>query len=92
VDYAFRSHPRVHVGATLGALAITDVDTNMGGAQTAWGLAISMHAGIQRPLRGRWAIGALARLTFYQADSSTPSPMSTVTGVLPTLLLTFTRG
>lgn len=91
-DYTFRSHPRLHVGATLGALAITDVDTDMGGAQTVWGLAMSVHAGLQRPLRGRWAIGVLARLTFYQVGSGTPAPESAVTGVLPTLLLTFTRG
>ena len=91
-DYTFRAHPRLHVGATLGALALTDVDTDMGGAQTGWGLAMSVHAGLQRPLRGRWAIGVLARLTFYQVGSSTPPPESAVTGVLPALLLTFTRG
>jgi hypothetical protein len=91
-DYAPRSRPWIHVGGTLGAVAIIDVDTYMGGAQSGWGLAVSMQGGVQRPLAGRWAIGVLARLAFYQASGNAPPPPAIVSGFLPTLLLTFTRG
>jgi hypothetical protein len=37
-----------------------------------------------------WSIGGMGRLTFYRFGSDTPPAASSV-GILPTLLLTFTR-
>jgi hypothetical protein len=89
--YAPRRRPSLRLGAGLGLLAATDVDTHMGGVQTSWGLAAFLEGGIERPLSARWRIGAIARLTFYQFDAVTPPPASASTGLAPTLLFAFTR-
>ena len=91
-DYAPRSRPWFHFGGGLGAVAVTDVDTNMGGAQTSWGWSAAVHAGIERHLSARWSVGLLGRLTLYHFGGDAPPPPSSSTGLLPTLLVTFTRG
>jgi hypothetical protein len=90
-DYALWRYPRLHVGGGLGLLVTTIVDTEMGSTGTDLGFALSIHAGYQRPLRRRWSIGVMGRLTFYGFGSQTPAPGSSSVGLLPVLLLTFTR-
>jgi hypothetical protein len=91
VDYTPWSRPRFHVGGSLGVMAATDVDTHMGSTKTSWGWSLSAHAGVRRHLARAWWVGIMARLTFYRFGSDTPPPSSTSVGLLPVLLLTFTR-
>ena len=90
-DYAPRARPWLHLGGGLGVVAVTDVDTNYGANNTSWGWAVALHAGVERRVSARYAIGLLARLTIYRFGSDTPPPSSTSTGVLPTLLVTLAR-
>lgn len=91
VDYTPWSHPRVHFGGGLGLMAATDVDTHMGSTDTNWGWSLSAHAGIRRRLARGWSIGVMGRLTLYRFTSDTPPPSATSLGLLPVLLVTFTR-
>jgi hypothetical protein len=72
-------------------MAATDVDRHMGSTDTNWGWSLSAHAGVRRHLARRWSIGVMGRLTFYRFGSDTPPPSSTSIGLLPVLLVTFTR-
>jgi hypothetical protein len=90
-DYTPGRHPWFHGGGGLGLLATTDVDTHMGSTATNLGFALSVHAGYRRPLAGAWSMGVMGRLTFYGFGSQTPPPSASSIGVLPVLLLTFTR-
>lgn len=78
-------------GGGLGVVAVTDVDTNLGANTTSWGWAVALHAGVERRVSARWAIGLLGRLTIYRFGTDTPPPSSTSTGVLPTLFVTLAR-
>jgi hypothetical protein len=89
-DYTLWRYPLLHVGGGLGLMAATDVDTHMGSTTTDWGFALSAHAGYSRRLGRGWSIGGMGRLTFYRFGSDTP-PTATSVGILPTLLLSFTR-
>lgn len=91
IDYAFWRQPRFHAGGGLGLMAATDVDTHMGSRATNLGFALSAQAGYRRPLARNWSVGAMARLTLYRFGSDQPPPSSTSVGVLPALLVTFTR-
>jgi hypothetical protein len=90
-DYTPWRHPRLHGGGGLGLLVTTDVDTHMGSVATNLGFALSVHAGYRRRLARAWSIGVMGRLTFYGFGSQTPPPSASSIGVLPVLLLTFTR-
>jgi hypothetical protein len=90
-DYTLWRYPRLHVGGGMGLLVTTTVDTHMGSAGTDLGFALSIHAGFERPLRRGWSIGVMGRLMFYGFGSETPSPGSSSVGLLPVVLLTFTR-
>lgn len=90
-DYTLWRYPRLHVGGGIGLLVTTIVDTEMGSTGTDLGFALSIHGGYRWPLRRLWSIGVTARLTFYGVGSQTPSPASSSVGLLPVLLLTFTR-
>jgi hypothetical protein len=79
------------VAASVGALAVTDVDTYMGGAQVSWGLAASLQAAIERPLSRRWTVGLLVRPAVYWFWTDTPPPPSRSFGVITTAMLSFTR-
>jgi hypothetical protein len=90
-DYTFWRHPRFHAGGGLGLLVMTEVDTHIGSATTNLGFALSVQAGYRRHLAGNWSVGVMGRLTFYRFGSDTPPPSSTSIGLLPVLLVTFTR-
>jgi hypothetical protein len=90
-DYTLWRHPQFHGGGGLGLLVTTDVDTHMGSTATNLGFALSVHAGYRRRLARAWSIGVMGRLTFYGFGSQTPPPAASSLGLLPTLLLTFTR-
>ena len=90
-DYTLWRHPRFHCGGGLGLLVTTDVDTHMGSTATNLGFALSVHAGIAAALARAWSIGVMGRLTFYRFGSHTPPPSASSIGLLPVLLLTFTR-
>ena len=90
-DYTLWRKPRFHCGGGLGLLVATDVDTHMGSTGTNLGFALSVHAGYRRRLARDWSIGVMGRLTFYGFGSQTPPPSASSIGLLPTLLLTFTR-
>jgi hypothetical protein len=91
VDYTPWSLPRLHVGGGVGLMAATDVDTHMGSTKTSWGWALSAHAGLHRRLARSWSIGLMARLTFYRFASDAPPPSATSVGLLPAVLVTFSR-
>ncbi len=91
VDYTPWSRPWFHVGGSAGLAAATDVDTHMGSTATHLGFALSVHAGYRRHLARAWSIGVMGRLTLYGFDSDTPAPPASSVGLLPALLLTFTR-
>jgi len=84
-------HPRFHAGGGVGLMAATEVDTHMGSTATNLGVALLAQAGYSRPLARGWSVGAMARLTFYRFGSDQPAPPSTSVGLLPALLVTFTR-
>jgi hypothetical protein len=84
-------HPRFHAGGGVGLMAATDVDTHMGSTATNLGVALLAQAGYSRPVGHGCSLGAMARLTFYRFGSEQPAPASTSVGLLPALLLTFTR-
>jgi hypothetical protein len=90
-DYTPWRRPSLHAGGGIGLLAATEVDTHMGSTATNLGFALSAHVGYQRRLRRGWSAGVLARLTFYGFGSQTPTPASSSVGLLPVVLLTFTR-
>ena len=90
-DYTPSGHPRLHFGAGLGLLLVTDIDTHMGSTATDLGFVVSVHAGYGWHLARAWSIGVMGRLTLYGFGSDTPAPASSSVGVLPVLLLTFTR-
>jgi hypothetical protein len=91
-DYTPRSHPRFDFGGALGVLAATEIDTQAGSTATDWGWAASFHVGVRRALSAKWSLGLMGRLTVYRFGSDLPAPTSTATGLLPVLLVTFTRG
>ena len=90
-DYTLWRHPRFHVGGGIGLLVVTQVDAHMGSIATDLGFALSVHAGWERPLRRGWSVGVMGRLTYYGFGSETPAPAASSVGVLPVLLLTFSR-
>jgi hypothetical protein len=90
-DYTLWRHPQFHAGGGLGLLLTTDVDTHMGSTATNLGLALSIHAGYRRRVARAWSIGVMGRLTCYRFGSETPPPSASSIGLLPALLLTFTR-
>ncbi|HEY6476623.1 MAG TPA: hypothetical protein VI456_08560 [Polyangia bacterium] len=90
VDYTPWS-PRFHLGGGAGLAAATDVDTHMGSTATHLGFALSVHAGYRWHLARAWAIGVMGRLTLYGFASDTPAPPASSIGLLPVVLLTFTR-
>jgi hypothetical protein len=90
-DYTLWRLPQLHFGGGMGLLVVTQVDTHMGSTDTNLGFALSAHAGWQRRLRRGWSVGVLGRLTFYGFGSQTPTPASSSVGLLPVVLLTFTR-
>jgi hypothetical protein len=90
-DYSLGRYPQFHGGGGLGLLVTTDVDTHMGSTATNLGFALSVHAGYRRRLARAWSVGVMGRLTFYGFGSQTPPPPASSIGLLPTLLLTFTR-
>jgi hypothetical protein len=92
VDYTPRSHPRFDFGATIGVVAATEIDTLAGSTATDWGWAGSLQIGVRRPLSAKWSLGLMGRLTVYRFGSDLPGPTSAATGLLPVLLVTFTRG
>jgi len=87
VDWIPPKHPRLHLGVGLGLAAVT----NMGGAQTAYGVALPVQAGYERPISPRWAAGVGLRITAYRVFADEPPPPATSTGALFTLLVSFTR-
>ncbi len=91
VDYTPWSRPWFHVGGGAGLAAATDVDAHMGSTATHLGFALSVHAGYRRHLARAWSIGVMGRLTLYGFGSDTPAPPASSVGLLPVLLLTFTR-
>jgi hypothetical protein len=91
LDYTPWRHPRLHFGGGAGVLVVTEMDTNSGSTATHLGFALSGHAGYRRHLAGAWSIGVMGRLTLYRFSSDTPAPPSSSLGLLPVLLLTFTR-
>lgn len=84
-------HPWFHAGGGVGLMAATDADTHMGSTATNLGVALLAQAGYSRPLGRGWSVGAMARLAFYRFGSDQPAPPSISVGLLPTLLVTFTR-
>jgi hypothetical protein len=90
-DYTLWRYPRLHAGGGVGLMAMTAVDGHMGSTATSWGFALGAHAGYRRPLSHTWSIGVMGRVICYRFASDTPRPSATSTGVLPSLLLTFTR-
>jgi hypothetical protein len=90
-DYTLWRHPRFHVGGGIGLLVVTQVDAHMGSIATDLGFALSVHAGWERPLRRGWSVGVMGRLTYYGFGSETPAPAASSLGLLPVLLLTFSR-
>lgn len=90
-DYTPWRHPRIHFGGGAGLMAVTEVDTHMGSTATHLGFALSVHAGYRRHLAGAWSVGVMGRLTLYGFGSDTPAPPASSVGLLPVLLLTFTR-
>jgi hypothetical protein len=91
VEYTPWSLPRLHFGGGAGVMAATDVDSHMGSTKTSWGWSLSAHAGVDRRLPRGWSVGVMGRLTLYRFGSDTPPPSSTSIGLLPVLLVTFTR-
>jgi hypothetical protein len=90
-DWTPPRHPRLHLGVGLGLAAVTDLDTDLGGTQTAYGVALPLQAGYGRPISPRWTAELTLRLTAYRVYADTPPPPSTSTGALFTLLVSFTR-
>ena len=88
-DYAPQSRPWLHLGGGLGVSMVRDVDTSLGGSQTNWGWAASVHAGVERRISGHWSAGLLGQLTFYRFGSNDPAPGFSTTGLLPMLLAAF---
>ena len=88
----FYPDPRrgLHFGGSVGFATITEVDTYMGGAQTSWGLAAALHAGLERFVSRRWSLGGMARLAFHGYGTDTPPPAATANGLLFSLLVAAT--
>ncbi|HLK88414.1 MAG TPA: hypothetical protein VKZ18_00890 [Polyangia bacterium] len=80
-----------HLGAALGLMTVSELDTSFGSFATSWGFAASVHGGIEPVVRGRWRMGVAGRLTLYRYGSDDPPPSATSWGLLSSLLLTFTR-
>ncbi len=92
VDRDLGGRHRWHAGAALGLVAASDLDTSFGSFETSWGLAASAHLGLEPLVRRGWRMGVEGRLTLYRYGSDDPPPAATSWGILPSLLLTFTRG
>ena len=90
-DYTPGGHPRFHFGGGAGIMVVTEVDTNSGNTATHLGFALSVHAGYRRHLARAWSVGVMGRLTLYGFDGDTPAPSASSFGLLPVLLLTFSR-
>jgi hypothetical protein len=90
-DYTSWRRPSLHAGGGIGLVVATEIDTRMGSTATNLGFALSAHAGWERRLRRGWSVGVLARLTFYGFGCQTPTPASSSVGLLPVVLLTFSR-
>ena len=90
VDYYPNPRRGLHAGGTLGIAAITELDTHMGGTQTSFGPAASLHAGYERFISRRWSAGGMARLAFHHYGTDRPAPGATSNGLLASLLLAFT--
>jgi hypothetical protein len=91
LDWAPAKHPRLHLGVGLALAAVTDLDTDLGGVQTAYGVAIPLEAGYERAISARWAVGFTLRVTSYRVYADAPPPPSTSTGALFTFVVDFTR-
>jgi hypothetical protein len=91
VDWIPPKHPRLHLGAGLGLAAVTDLDTDLGGVQTAYGVAVPVQAGYERQISARWTAGFTLRVTAYRVYADAPPPPSSSTGALFTLGVAFTR-
>ncbi|HSS38772.1 MAG TPA: hypothetical protein VLT58_08385 [Polyangia bacterium] len=90
-DYSLWRYPRLHVGGGPGLLVVTEVDTHMGSTATNVGFALSAYIGYRRHLARAWSIGVIGRLTAYAFGSDAPAPPASSIGLLPVLLLTFSR-
>lgn len=90
-DYGLWRYPRVHVGGGPGLLVVTEIDTQFGGTATNLGGALTGYAEYRRHLGRRWDMGVIAKLTAYAFGSSSPAPSSFSIGILPAVVLTFSR-
>jgi hypothetical protein len=91
VDFRPNLRWRFHLGGSLGIVAASEVDTYNGATQTSWGVAASVHAAEDVVRLGRWSAGVVARLAYYHYGADAPAPPTTFNGVLPGLLVAFTR-
>jgi len=80
----------LHAGGALGIVAITELDTHMGGTQTSWGPVVAAHVGWERFISKRWSAGGLLRLSLYHYATDTPPPEASSNGVLASVLIAFT--
>lgn len=91
VDWVPPKHPRLHLGVGVGLAAVTDLDTDLGGVQTAYGVAFPLQASYETAIAARWTAGVTLRITAYRVYADAPPPPSTSTGVLFTLVVSLTR-
>jgi hypothetical protein len=90
VDYRSQRHWHPHFGGSLGLAAVSEIDTYDGHADTSWGFAAALHAGVEPIRRGRWSLGFAVRVSYYHYAANVVPP-ATFNGLLPILLLTFAR-
>jgi hypothetical protein len=91
VDYRPNLRWMFHFGGSLGIVAASEIDTYNGATQTNWGVAASIHGGQDLFRLGRWSIGFVARLVYYRYVADGPARPTTFNGLLPSLLVAFTR-
>jgi len=91
IDYRPNLRWKFHLGGSLGIVAASEIDTYNGATQTNWGVAASLHASQDLLRLRRWSMGVVARLTYYHYGAADPAPPTTFDGILPSLLVAFTR-
>jgi hypothetical protein len=80
----------VRVGIAVGVVASSLRDTSQYQSETTVALALSPYVGYDRRLSRRWSVGALARVTLYRSVLGDTPPSAATTGVLPSMLASFT--